>query len=133
MQTPMATNLLRLAVLATGLLFSLMASAESAPIDPAAGCEANPARVAQCFEVKGRISIYNGTPAMRIAPTGSKRLLGVVPAEEEIMPDVLKQSVSLEQDAYASMRVCPFTSAKARRMQLVCIESASDIRSLPRR
>jgi len=30
-----------------------------------------------CFQIRGRISVYNGAPALRICAIGSKRLLGI--------------------------------------------------------
>jgi hypothetical protein len=123
----MATRLLTLAGLA-GCLVVLPALADETPIDPALGCAKNPAVIGACFAVKGRIAVYNGSPSVRIHPYGTKRLLGVVPSEEEIMPAELKSAIGLDRDAVADMQVCPFTKLMPGKMQLVCIESAKNIR-----
>lgn len=109
-----------------------VATASETPIDPSKGCKSNPAIVGRCFSVEGRVSIYNGTPSIRIAPKGTKRLLGVVPSEEEIMPSPLKEAVGLDRDAFAEMEVCPLTESKRGQMQLVCVESARHIKSQQR-
>jgi len=90
-------------------------------------CKSNPAIVGQCSTFRGRVSVYNGTPSIRIWPVGTKRLLGVVPSENESMPDSLKSMVSFEQDAFATLEVCPLSAQKLGVMQLVCVESASNI------
>lgn len=101
-------------------------------IDPASGCKVNPAVVDACFSVRGRVSAYNGTPALRIWPVGTNRLLGIVPAENEIMPENIKGKVSFQKSVFATLEVCPFTPAHPRVMQLVCIESATNVEVRPR-
>ena len=95
----------------------------------------NPAVVGKCFAVTGRISVYNGSPSVRIYPKGSKRLLGVLPSENEIMPSDLRAQITPDQDVFSDMVVCPFSKQKMGHMQYVCIESAKNIkvRSLPSR
>jgi hypothetical protein len=58
------------------------------------------------------------------APKGTKRLLGVVPPEDEIMPSHLKNAVGLDRDVFAEMEVCPMSESKRGHMQFVCVESA---------
>ncbi|HUW27900.1 MAG TPA: hypothetical protein VMV97_04760 [Sulfuriferula sp.] len=102
-------------------------SASGAAIDAAAGCKNNPAVVAACFTIRGRISAYNGTPSLRIWPVGTKRLLGVVPAENEIVPSNIRGKVTFGQSVFANLEVCPFEPARPGSMQAVCVESATDI------
>jgi len=83
--------------------------------------------IPQCFFLEGRVSVYNGTPSIRIAPKGTKRLLGVIPPEDEIMPSNLKDAVGLDRDAFAEMEVCPMSESKRGHMQFVCVESAQHI------
>lgn len=92
----------------------------------------NPVVVGTCFLVEGRVSVYNGTPSIRIVPKGTKRLLGVVPSEDEIMPSDLKDAVGLDRDALAEMEVCPMSESARGHMQFVCIESARHIESRQR-
>jgi len=101
-------------------------------IDAAAGCRGNPAVSGACFSVRGRVSAYNGTPSLRIWPVGTTRLLGIVPVENEIMPESIKNKVTFQQNVFATLEVCPFTPARPGVMQLVCVESATDIQVRPR-
>jgi len=118
----------------TGLfLLGLLATpARSSEIDPSLGCAKNPAVVGTCFAINGRVRVYDGSPSVRVRPKGSHRLLGVLPSEQEIMPNDLKKAIAPGTDAFAQMTVCPFTSHETGMMQFVCIESARDIRQLPR-
>jgi len=96
-------------------------------IDVKAGCKTNPAVVAACYTIRGRIFASNGTPSLRISPIGAKRILGILPAENEIMPDNIKGKVTFEQSALATLEVCPFTENHPGAMQSVCVESATDV------
>jgi len=100
-----------------------------AEIDPAKGCKNNPAVIGKCFNVRGRIAVYNGSPVVRILLDNSKNVLGVLPSEHEIMPTSLKKLVNPDQDVFANMTVCPFSKFKPGNMQFVCIEDAKNIRS----
>jgi hypothetical protein len=40
-------------------------------------CSKHPQLVGTCFTVRGRLSVYNGAPALRIWRIGTKRILGV--------------------------------------------------------
>jgi hypothetical protein len=91
-------------------------------------CKTNEKTVGDCWNLRGRIQVYNGTPSIRIWPVGTKRLLGVVPPESEIMPNSLKEKIKPNVQIFADLVVCPFTVEKSGRMQMVCIESANNIR-----
>lgn len=121
-------------IVLTGLfLLGFMATpARSGEIDPSLGCAKNPAVVGTCFEVNGRLRVYDGSPSVRVWPKGSRRLLGVLPSEQEIMPDDLKKAIGPGTDAFARMTVCPFTPIEPGKMQFVCIESARNIRPVRR-
>jgi hypothetical protein len=119
-----------------GLVLSLALSTAFAgvqSIDPALGCKNNPAVVGNCFTVTGDVLVYNGSPTVRILPKGSKHLLGVIPSENEIMPNELKQQIGLTRRVSAVMEICPFTLPKPHNMQLVCVESAKEIEVEPLR
>lgn len=126
----MKTGLLCFTLLAATLGMAPTSAAEPS-IGPALGCRSNPARSGACFAAQGRLALYNGTPAIRIRLKGSKRLLGVLPAEDEIMPAALKEALDFEHDLSADLILCPLTPARTGQMQGVCIESATAIRSLP--
>jgi hypothetical protein len=129
-RTSMAT---RAAVLAGLAVLGLLADpARAGGIDPAQGCARNPAVIGPCFTVEGRVRVYDGSPTVRIRPKASRRLLGVLPSGQEIMPNDLRQAISPETDILAQLTVCPFTRRETASMQFVCIESARNIRTARR-
>lgn len=109
------------------MLLFIVAPAVAVDINPADGCRKNPAVVAACYSIRGRIAAYNGTPSLRIWPVGSNRLLGILPVEHEIIPDNIRGKVSFESSVYANLEVCPFTFSQHGTMQFVCVESASNL------
>jgi hypothetical protein len=90
-------------------------------------CEASPVTHGKCLLLRGRIFRSNGTPSMRIAPINSHRILGVLPAEHEDVPEDIRKGVTFDQDAIADMEVCPLSPASQGEMQLVCVRSVSNI------
>jgi hypothetical protein len=96
-------------------------------ISPEKGCKDNPQIVDRCFTLHGRISITNGTPSVRIWQVSTKQMLGVVPSENEIMPDDIKKNLTIGTQIYGDFLLCPFTNAKTGEMQFVCIESVSNL------
>jgi hypothetical protein len=94
---------------------------------PVMACQAEPESGGKCFAVRGRVFSSNGTPSMRIAPIGSHRVFGVLPAENEDAPDSIRGGVTFDRSATADLDICPLTRAKAGEMQMVCIRSASNI------
>jgi hypothetical protein len=96
------------------------------------GCRPNSALVGPCFEVQGRAFASNGTPSLRIAIKNTKRVLGVVPPEDEIAPRCFRSEVTFKQDVVGRFIVCPFSQEKAGAMRMVCVEEVRDaaIRSI---
>ena len=100
-----------------------------AEIDMKAGCKSNPQLVTACFTVHGRLSAYNGTPSLRIWPMGTHRLLGILKDEDPLaLPESIRNEVGFGKDIYGDFSVCPFTEPKRGQMQLVCVESVSNVR-----
>ena len=91
-------------------------------------CKGNPEVVGSCYETRGRISVYNGTPSIRMWKVGTNRMLGIVPSENEIMPDIIKKHIDFGTEIFGDFVVCPFTEEKPGYMQMVCIESGKNIR-----
>jgi hypothetical protein len=95
-------------------------------------CQIHPNLIGQCFTIHGRLSRYNGTPSARIWEIGTKRLLGVsegrfvLPGYRNI-PKSLEDELSWDTDLVGDFVVCPFTLSRPNEMQLVCIESASNV------
>ena len=95
------------------ILVSLLSSeAMCGEIHPDKGCQNNPEVIGSCFTVHGRISVYNGTPCVRIWKIGTDRLLGILPSEDEIMPIAIKTELGVGTQIYGDYLVCPFTQEK---------------------
>jgi hypothetical protein len=108
------------------LLPSFAVPAATFKLDPKRGCRTNPALVGPCFEIEGRAVATNGSPSMRIIRRGAKRVLGVLPAENEIAPACLRRHVSFEWDVAGRFTVCPFTRERPGAMQMVCVQQVTD-------
>ena len=65
---------------------------------------------------------------MRIWRVGTKRILGVLPPENEIVPHNLAKALAgFDKQIYGNFEVCPFTLEKPGEMQMVCVESADHL------
>lgn len=91
---------------------------------PCQTCKNDPDLVSACFTVHGRISMYNGTPTLRIWKIGTDRKLGV---QDFIVPESIATNLTWEKAGYGDFYVCPFTREKPDEMQIVCVESASKV------
>jgi hypothetical protein len=97
-----------------------------------------------CYWTRGRLSIYNGTPAFRLWKIGTNRILGVHTGpstfrrdSEDVDNPELPSNVNemLEPgrnrtfaDVFADFEVCTLEPERPRTMQAACIESAKNIR-----
>jgi hypothetical protein len=97
-------------------------------IDARAGCASNPALVGPCFTVTGRALYANGTPGFRILRSGTKRILGVLPFENEIAPSCLSKAVTPTSEVTGDFVVCPFSVEEEGHMQMVCVQSVGEFR-----
>jgi len=87
-------------------------------------CQCGPKRVGACFTVRGSISTYGRPPIVRIAVAGTKRVLGL----EGGIPEFLEEDLEVPQNTVTGeFVVCPLTRPKAGTIQLVCIESSSNM------
>jgi hypothetical protein len=92
------------------------------------GCDHAPAPVGDCRAVRGRLSVTKGTPDVRIWPVGTKRLLGVSGLEEHpFVPDRLLAKIKATDAIFGDFVVCPLTPERPGEMQLVCVQSASNL------
>ena len=105
-------------LIALSIYASASASAELA-------CAARSEIVAPCFEVRGRLSFWNGTPSARIWRIGTTRMLGV--HNDELPPELVSRRSSFDTELWGTFTVCPLTNRSAGHMQYVCIESWRDI------
>jgi hypothetical protein len=110
------------------IILSLFCSSVlSGEIKRSDGCRCNPELVGACFTIHGRLSPSNGTPSLRISIIGTKRILGVIPAENEIIPLALREHLRFGKAIYGDYTVCPFAESKPGHMQMVCIEVAKNL------
>jgi hypothetical protein len=121
-----------LSLLSLILISSVWARPRSAPETDS--CKRRPDIVGKCFNVHGRLSVYNGTPSIRLWPLGTKRLLGIIDPNDtsnapgpSILPLEIKNKLDWNKDVFGDFAVCPLTVAKSGRMQTVCIESARNL------
>jgi hypothetical protein len=97
-------------------------------------CSARSDLVGKCFMVHGRLSVYNGTPSVRLWRLGSKRLLGVFDPKdpsgelgEAAIPATVKAKLDWDKFVFGDFLVCPLTRSQPGRMQTICIESAKNL------
>jgi hypothetical protein len=118
------------------LLLLLISSASGGPRDlqQPQSCRNRPDVVGKCFAVHGRLSVYNGTPSIRLWPMGTKRLLGVIdPGDPSnapgptILPIEIKNKLDWNKDVFGDFSVCPLTRQRSGRMQTICIESGKNL------
>jgi len=94
-------------------------------------CREHPQLTGKCFVVRGRLSVYNGAPAVRLRRIGTRRVLGIseqrfkLPGYRNLPADVAGQ-LNGDNEILGDFLVCPFTRPKPREMQLVCIESVKN-------
>jgi len=95
-------------------------------------CREHPKLVGKCFSVHGRLAVYNGAPALRILKLGTKRILGVSEQRFAVegyrnVPEEVTAKLDQDKLLYGDYTVCPFTRAREKEMQLVCIEKVSNL------
>lgn len=105
------------------------------PTKPIAqSCRARSDLVGKCFTVYGRLSVYNGTPSIRLWRIGSKRMLGVLDPENisgepglSTIPAPIREQLDWNKYILGDFLVCPLTRPKPGRMQTICIESGKHL------
>lgn len=124
------------------LLLSLALAAPAFAADPADGAGESDTGVCvrkmpappQCRWIEGTLSIYNGTPPIRIRQRGRKTIYAVGPAEQEWMPGSLRSKLTLDNEVQARLKICPMPDGPHRGLREVCVDEAQDVRvTAPRR
>ena len=117
------------------LLMACSVLAESPRKPEVKSCRARSDLVGKCFTVHGRLSVYNGTPSIRLWPIGSRRLLGVLDPMDtsnapgpSILPTSIKGQLDWDKNVFGDFLVCPLTRAVPGRMQTICIEYGKNLR-----
>lgn len=75
------------------------------------------------------MSIYNGTPPVRIVQRHGKRVVYAVgPSEHELMPAELKSRLTVDNAVDAAFRICPFARRAERGMPRVCVDAVRHVK-----
>src|SRR5262245_50383057 len=95
-------------------------------------CRTHPLLVGRCFTLHGRLSVYNGAPALRLWKVGSRRMLGISEQRFAIagyrnIPENIESQLNQDVAIFGDFLVCPFTRPRPREMQLVCIEEGKNL------
>lgn len=94
-----------------------------------------------CRTVRGRMSLANGTPSVRIWVVGTHRVLGVVQQDESFgdLPANVRHlwaahgdDAMWSSDLFGDFRVCPVAVNKPGHMQLVRLNEATRLTVRPR-
>ena len=124
---------------AVGVLLLCCAQAASAQSvgAPALPCRAQPSLVGRCFSVRGRLSLYNGAPTIRLWRAGTRRMLGVSSSYARegysSIPEELEKQLSWETELWGDFLVCPFTRRRPGEMQMICVEAGKNVVARRRR
>src|SRR6476660_4837685 len=101
-----------LALLSLILISSGRARPRSNPLTDS--CKVRADVVGKCFSVNGRLSVYNGTPSIRLWPIGTKRLLGIIDPKDvsnapgpTILPVAIKNKLDGNKDVFGNFVVYP--------------------------
>jgi hypothetical protein len=113
------------------LIFTHPVSAQTGAPAALKPCHNQPSLVGKCFTVRGRLSLYNGAPTIRLWRAGTKRMLGVSASYSRegysSIPEELEKQLNWENELWGDFLVCPFTPQRPKEMQLICIESGKKI------
>ena len=126
------TRRLRILFLIAIVLAIVIPVSSRAMLQSDKSCREHPKVVGKCFTVHGRLSVYNGAPALRILKLGTKRMLGVSEQRFALkgyrnVPEEVTAKLDQDKLLYGDYTVCPFTRPREKEMQLVCIEKVSNL------
>ena len=103
-----------------------------APQTKEKSCREHPQLIGNCFTVRGRLSIYNGVPALRLWRVSTRRVLGI--SEQRFsaagyrnVPESIESKINQNVVIFGDFLVCPFTRSRPGEMQLVCIEAGKNL------
>ncbi len=95
-------------------------------------CQGKVEAPAQCHWVAGAISIFDGTPAVRIRERRSAKTYAVGPSEHELMPDDLKSRLTVSNTIEGDFRICPIEKVQKYGLREVCVDDSSGLRVINR-
>ena len=96
-------------------------------------CWAADKNAGTCYQVKGRLSYYNGTPSTRIWIVGTHRMLGIPSEDSDLPANVGPLLKSFDDQIFADFVVCPLTKDHPGTMRMVRVKSASHVINRPER
>jgi hypothetical protein len=122
-------RLARFTAVASAGLLGLLPSAVATPPAP---CKGSLKLVGACYMVHGRATYGPGTPALRIWPVGTHRMLGITAGRvaDDADAPIIPQNFVIEsgkREAWGDFEVCPFTPERTGAMQMVCVESVKHL------
>ncbi|MEN3973554.1 hypothetical protein [Emcibacter sp. SYSU 3D8] len=125
------SRLLAIALLASSVL-TAPALADTAPT-----CKASPKVVDKCMTFYGRLSVYTGSPAIRLWPVGTKQLYGVRGTGDDpenlVLPEKLRDMLATNPiEINGKWEVCPLEPARPNQLRSVCLEGATELKPVPR-
>lgn len=114
------------------ILSSYVCAQSPRPEPKEKSCRMHPQLSGSCFTVHGRLSVYNGAPALRIWKIGTRRMLGISEQRFAVagyrnVPVDMKNQINQDLEILGDFLVCPFTRPKPKEMQLVCIEAGKNL------
>jgi hypothetical protein len=103
---------------------------------PERPCRQHPLLAGRCFTIRGRMSLANGNPSIRIWRVGTKRILGVSDGRFKMdgyanVPPSVAGRLSWDTQLFGDFVVCPFTRDEPDVMRLICVDSASNLKVRP--
>jgi len=123
---------MRLAILFLLTASSSMWAQSLAPEAKEKSCREHPRLIGNCFTVRGRLSIYDGAPALRLWRVGTRRVLGISEQRFSVagyrnVPEYIESQINQNVAIFGDFLVCPFTRSQPGEMQLVCIEAGKNL------
>lgn len=108
-------------------LFSISVKAE----DAGGSCARDSRVVEPCYDVHGRLRVWADLRA-GIGIPKTKRIVEIFMPESTgvisyMWPPIIEKHITLDNEIWADYRVCPFTPQKPGVMQMVCIDSVSNM------
>ncbi len=123
-------------LLATALIASSL-FAGAALADEAPACKSSPKVVGKCMTFYGPLSVYGGSPSLRIWPVGTKQMYGLrgtgADPENVALPEKLREILATNpREVNGKWEVCPLEAERPNQLRIVCLEGASELRGVPR-
>ncbi len=123
-------------LLATAMIASTILAAPAIAAD-APACKSSPKVVGKCMTFYGPLAVYSGSPSLRIWPVGTKQLYGLrgtgADPENVALPEKLRELLAAKpSEVNGKWEVCPLEAERPNQLRIVCLESASELRAVPR-